>query len=543
MKKQGTHCMAGLWLCLIAVLLAACGSQAPQLPQAAQPSAAPQAPQPAPTPIAGATPVAPTTAAQAAEVPVLDYHFAASSVANALKDQAEVEDAINAILVPKIGARIRLHPYGFTEAAQKITLMLQSGEPCDLVSVSGFVPYIPAVNTGGLLPLDDLLPKYAPNLWKRLKPEWWDAARVNGKIYNAINYTGWTSYAGFWARSDLIEKYQFDWQNTKKWEDWEPFFDQIVKNEPDVTPLLTSDYWGQFWYPTYYGYDPIDESIGSGRGGSLLGVKIGDTSRTVQLVLNTPEYRQALELARRWYTKGYVDKDIIPDNDMIARRSQLKYAAFMFPGTGDFSTKAMADAEWAGVPIYTKHLQQKTLLTTSIGRTGYAVCATSKHPDLAVKYIEEVNQNPDVLNLLNYGIEGKHWVWKDKANKVIGFPEGVTAETSTWLPNAYWEFGDRRNLYLTDPADIGVWERIDKGVAEADISPIMGFTFNPKPVENEIAQVNTVAKEFERLNRGMVEDIDGTLAQYKARLQEAGIDTIIAEVQRQINEWAKTLGS
>lgn len=566
MLKHMTNRPVRFWLQMLAVfVLAACGTEAPTTPQPAQPTsggaasqvAAPtaaQADQPTTAqvaqPTAGSeatqapqpTAAAANQASQSGDVPTLDYHFAASSVANALKDQTAVEDAINAILVPKIGAKIKLHPYGFTEAGQKITLMLQSGEPCDLVSVGGFVPYVPAVNTGGLMALDDLLPKDAPNLWKRLKPEWWDAARVNGKIYNAINYIGWTSYAGFWARSDLINKYTFDWKNTKKLEDWEPLFDQVVKNEKGVTPLLTSDYWGQFWYPSYYGYDEIDGSIGSGPGGSLLGIKVGDTSRKVQLVLDTPEYRQALDLANRWYSKGYMDKDIIPDNDMIAKRSQLKYAAFMFPGTGDFSTKSMADAEWAGVPIYTQHLQQKTLLTTGIGRTGYTVCATSQHSDLAVKYIEEVNQNPDLLNLLNYGIEGKHWVWKDKANKVVALPDGVTAETATWLPNAYWEFGDRRNLYLTDPTDIGVWDRIDKGTNEADISPIMGFTFDRKPVENEIAQVNAVAKEYESINRGMISDIDGKLAEYKTKLKDAGIDKIIAEAQNQIDAWAKTNG-
>ncbi|MBA3946066.1 MAG: ABC transporter substrate-binding protein [Herpetosiphonaceae bacterium] len=540
------------------LLLVACGapsagqtSQATDTPQASggtQPPAATMAAMAttaattaAPAATAAAATEAPATqAAATGDVPELIYYLAATGAPNALKDLADVQDAINKILVPKIGAKIKLQPISFTEAAQKTMLTLQSGEPCDLLSVSSFVPYIPAVNSGGLVPLDDLLPKYAPNLWQRLKPEWWDAARVNGKIYTAPIYNGWTSYAGFWARADLIDKYKFDWKNTKKWEDWEPLFDQILKNEKDVTPILSSDYWGQFWYPTYYGYDPIDESIGSGRGGSLIGVKIGDTTRKVQLVLDTPEYRQSIDLAHKWYTKGYLLKDIIPDNDMGAKRSQLKFGVFMFPGTGDFSTQAMADTEWNHVPIYTQHLQPKTLLTTAIGRTGYSVCTTSKHPDLAVKYIEEANQNADLLNLLNFGIEGKHWVWKDKANKVIGLPPGQTMDTASWLPNAYWEFGDRRNLYLTDPTDIGVWDRIDKGINAADISPVMGFTFNPKPVENEIAQVNTVAKEFEALNRGMVDNIDSKLADYKAKLKQSGIDKIIAEAQQQIDAWSKT---
>lgn len=521
---KGQVTLAGAFLVLF--VLAACAA-----PQGAQPTAAPGSAQ------ATQAPAQATQAPAQAEVPTLDYHFAASAFPNALKDQVEVEEAMNKILAAKIGAKIKLHPYGFTEAGQKINLVLQSGEACDLISVGQFVAYVPAASSGGLLALDDLLPKYAPNLVKRFKPEWFDAARVAGKIYNAPNYNGWTSYAGFWARSDLIEKYKFDWKNTKTWEDWEPLFDQIVQNEKGVTPLLSSDFWGQFWYPSYYGYDPIDESIGSGRGGSLIGVNVNDTARQVQLVLDTPEYRKMLDLAHKWYGKGYVLKDIIPDNDMGAKRSELKFGAFMFPGTGDFSTKAMADTEWAAVPIYTQHLQPATILTTNIGRTGYAVCATSKHPDLAVKFIEEMNQDADLLNLINFGIEGKHWAWKDQANKVIELNPGKPLDQSTWLPNAYWEFGDRRNLYLTDPTDVGVWDRIDQGINAAKISPLMGFTFDPTPVKNDIAAVNTVAEEYEGLTRGMVDDIDAKLAEYKAKLKQAGIDKIIAEAQKQIDAW------
>lgn len=156
---------------------------------------------------------------------------------------------------------------------------------------------------------------------------------------------------------------------------------------------------------------------------------------------------------------------------------------------------------------------------------------------LSLLFINDRN----LYNLLNFGIEGKHWEFKDKANKLIGMPAGVTNDNVTWLPNTYWQFGDRRQLYLTDPTDIGVWGRIDKGVSEADVSPVMGFTFNRKPVEKEIAQVNTVAKEYEGLNRGRFENVDAKLAEYKTKLKEAGIDKIIAEMQKQIDEWAATL--
>ncbi|MEP7189268.1 MAG: hypothetical protein ABI901_08780, partial [Roseiflexaceae bacterium] len=194
MSKRTSTYNHRLWLgLLIVLLLAACGGQAPQtppaqeaptaVPAAAAPTAAPAAAAPTVVPAAAAptaAPAAPPTAAPAAaaNLPVLEYHFAASGAPNALKDLDEVEAAINALLAPKIGATLKLHPYSFTEAAQKINLVLQSGDPCDLVSVSGFVPFVPAVNTGGLAALDELLPKDAPNLWARIKPEWWNAARV-----------------------------------------------------------------------------------------------------------------------------------------------------------------------------------------------------------------------------------------------------------------------------------------------------------------------------------------------------------------------------
>ena len=59
--------------------------------------------------------------------------------------------------------------------------------------------------------------------------------------------------------------------------------------------------------------------------------------------------------------------------------------------------------------------------------------------------------------------------------------------------------------------------------------------------EKEIAQVNTVAKEYEGLNRGRFENVDAKLAEYKTKLKEAGIDKIIAEMQTQIDAWAATL--
>jgi hypothetical protein len=161
--------------------------------------------------------------------------------------------------------------------------------------------------------------------------------------------------------------------------------------------------WGQVWFGTYWGYDPIDDAIGSGRGGTLLGAKVGDKARKVQLVLDLPEYKEALALARRWYTKGYFDKDVVPDNDMIAN-GQLQYGSSCSPAPA-----ISPPSRWLtpnGKPSRSTPASSAQDAADHRHRRTGTPSAPPQESDLAVKAIEEVNQNEQLYNLLNFGIEG-----------------------------------------------------------------------------------------------------------------------------------------
>ena len=106
-------------------------------------------------------------------------------------------------------------------------------------------------------------------------------------------------------------------------------------------------------------------------------------------------------------------------------------------------------------------------------------------------------------------------------------------------PNAYWQFGDRHNLYLMDESDVGVFDRIDADMKNAVYSPLMGFTPDRTPIQNEIAQISTVAKPYcDPVEKGLVDPVAG-LKDCQDKLKEAGIDKVVAEIQRQVDEWAK----
>ncbi len=485
--------------------------------------------------------VMPVLSVAAQDVPTLDYYFVA--FAYKPEDLTAVENAANDILVKQIGAKVKLHPLTFTDAPTKGTLILNSGDACDVMSFSQFNPFTSAVATGGLADIGDLLQQYAPTVLGNLPPEAWNAVKKDGKTYGAPVFVGGVARAAFWVRGDLTDKYKFDWQKATKIEDWEPFFDAVLKGEGgNVIPLISSDpYWGRQWWPNYYGYDPISENIGAPGSRGMVGVKLDDPSLKVVPVAFTPEYKQAVELARKWYQKGYFLKTPPIDSEMIALRSQLKFAAFEVPFGGNWSTKAMAANEWNAKPIHTGFFQDKMVLGTgSILGAVYGVCGVSQHPAESVKFIEEMNKNVDLLNLFNYGIEGKHWVWKDKENKIVGYPDGVDGNTVGWNPNTYWQFGDKRLVYLTTPDDIGVLDRDAADLKNAIISPLLGFVPDLEPIQNELAQLSTVAKQYcDPLDKGLV-DVDTGLQECQNQIKSAGIDTIVAELQKQIDAWKAT---
>lgn len=57
------------------------------------------------------------------------------------------------------------------------------------------------------------------------------------------------------------------------------------------------------------------------------------------------------------------------------------------------------------------------------------------------------------------------------------------------------------------------------------------------PLQNELAQLATVAKQYcDPLDKGLI-DVDPGLKECQDQIKAAGMDTIVAELQKQIDAW------
>ena len=446
-------------------------------------------------------------------------------------DLQKVNDAMNVILNEKIGVQLTLEPIDFGAYNEKMQLRLAAGEQCDLIFTAPWInSYSSNVANGVLHPLDDILPEHAPGLYASMPPSTWEAVRVQGHIYGVINQQIFPKPWGVHPRKDLMDKYGFTLDSVVRYEDMEPWLAEVRDGE-GITPVFASDRSGtSLWRSQYYGLDPLDDGI------RVIAMRADDDSRTVINSFESEGFQAAADLARRWIAEGFFPEEPAPDSDARAMfRAGLFAMGYHVEKPGNDVEAEMA----YGFEFLSKNLTDPLILDTAgATATMNAVCQTSAHPEKAMQVLEEFNTNVELYNLLSRGIEGEHWVWADEANLVITYPEGVTADTSPYNPNTDWMFGNQFNAYYRDQKQVGAWEATKIMNDTAYPSKALGFVVDRTPIETEIAQVVAVWDEFVKPIEWGWDGYADNAAEVSQKLNDAGAQVIIDEVQRQLDAWA-----
>lgn len=470
----------------------------------------------------------PTAAQDQSDLPELVYIYPGGQQ----EDLEMVEDALSEYMAERIGATIDLRPVDWGAYNDQLSLMNASGEEYDIAFTASWINnYYANISQENFIPLEDLLVENAPGYWASMTPETWEAARVGGSIYGAINQQIFVKPFGPYIRTDVLQAIgmEDEFANITSYADLEPILaaikdyadeDEVLTHVAyNLAPLLVAENWG---------YDPM---------GTGLVVDIDDPTAQVQIYSETPEYREAVQMIRRWYEAGYVPSDPALWDEIDAAWTAGLFAVrvsdIVKPGGN-----AEVEARW-GWPVTSKALAEPVLTTSSVTATMNGVSYTSEHPDLVVKFFELLNTDPVFYNMLAHGIEGEHWEWADEEAQLIRPANGAESFDATgYNPNTGWMFGNTFNAYYTDPTQVGAWEATAELNRSARPSPLLGFTFDPSEVETEVASVTAVIQEYnDPLGSGQVEDVETGIATLNQALKDAGIERIRDEMQRQIEEW------
>jgi len=431
------------------------------------------------------------------------------------KDAGEIEKAVNEYLKDKINATIKFYSLDWGTYEAKMKAMIAAGETFDIAfTATWFNNYVENARKKAFVPLNDLLDKYAPKTKELLGDKFLKGSQIDGVNYaipankeKARNY-------GYLYNKNIAEKYGFDMSTVKQWSDLEPMLQVIKEKETGIVPIIR----GKTINDIEWNAANVDE----------VGLMLPDGKYYNQY--ETSEFKEAYDLARKFYQAGFYRKDVAVQKDTEQVISSGKFfinAVNLKPGYAD---EQNVKNKQNGFEVVQIDITKPVVTNSETMGSLQAISSTSKNPERAMMFLELFNTDPYLNNLINFGIEGKHY--KKISDQVIepiadsGYNMGMT-----------WMFGNQFINYLLPTEDPNKWQMFEDYNNAAVPALDLGFIFNSEPVKSEIAATNNVIKQYkEVLDYGAV-DPASQLPKFIDKLKAAGSDKIVAEKQKQFDEW------
>ncbi|QHW31379.1 ABC transporter substrate-binding protein [Paenibacillus rhizovicinus] len=462
-------------------------------------------------------------------------------------DLGAVQSAMNDYLkktYPDMNMTVKLNPIDWSAYADKLNLMMSSGEKFDLLWTANWMNFETQVNKGALLPLDELVDQYGPDI-KSVEGDLLDGAKRNGKLFGIHVHQELGNPQGIALRKDLIDKYHIDLTplQSGEFKDLEPILKTIKENEPSVTPAVGP----AFPLGAYFGSGSMESIIGP------VGLDQRDTNPDNEFkvvdMYETPRYMELAKLTHDWYKAGYINKDATTPGVDIWKKFQAK-TAFAAIGTDLEIVKDMAIGQPSvmagksaqlGMDIIQVPMNIDRLHTSKLSATLQAVSQTSKDPARAMMLLDLFYKDQNLLTLFNYGVEGTHYALN---NGQIDVPQGKTKDNVGFYHDNQWMLGNQMLNYTRlgeDPNKYKNYEQFNEMV-KSQPSPLIGFVFDSEPVKNELIAVSKVQSTFDPgLQSGQLNP-ETDLPKMISKLKAAGLDKVLGEAQKQIDAWRTANG-
>jgi putative aldouronate transport system substrate-binding protein len=446
------------------------------------------------------------------------------------KDEAKIEAKINDYLKPKINVTIDLQPIDWGQWDSKMNLLKASREPMDIIFTAQWNGHANDVAKQVFLALDDnngpdgnLLTQYGQGIIKSLDPAFLAGAKVNGHNYGVPTNKELAAQGGVIYRKDIADKLGLTAKlnAVKTVADLDAILAVVKAKQPGMTPLFLRD--GDNFNSHYF---IQQDFLGDTQIEGL--IRKDETSTKVITRFDDKKYMDQLALTRSFFKKGYINRDAAT-TQLSGQDALKKGNVFMIPA----SLKPGKDAELALATGLVGKLKQinMTARTVSTGETAgsmLGISSTSKDPARAMMFINLLHSDKFLNNLLNFGIEGEHYV------KVSSEVIKAGPSAANYNPGATWMFGNQFLNYVWDTEASNKWSAFKNFNRGAKLSPALGFTFDAQPVKSQVASLVTVrSKYIAGLETGSIDP--SKAKEFQAKEKANGLDKVIAEKQKQLN--------
>ncbi|MFD2701275.1 ABC transporter substrate-binding protein [Paenibacillus shunpengii] len=437
-----------------------------------------------------------------------------------VSDVSSVETAMSELARQKIGATVKLIPITGSNYSNQMNLMLAGSEKLDLVYTSVWMGFETQASRGQLIPMDELLSTHGAKILNEVPSYGLEAGQIQGETYGIPSLKGWALTPSFVIATEIIKELNINSSGIRTWTDLTSVLQKLKEVKPEMIPMASYNTSEAPGTAMMY-FDPLGLTAGvlpfEGEGYQLLQAE------------ETELYNETVNLMRSWYQQGYFSKDIATTQETAATLVKNGKAASYIRNINDcYSESVPAGTELTCIPM-----EEPYMTRNSISSNMISISRNSEQPEKAMQFMELLYTDSEMMNLFVNGIEGVHYV---KQGDQIALPEGKDSTGYASNPSL---IGNNFLTYVWSGNDPDMWTAVQKTNGAAVKSRAMGFSFDISGVKNEITAVSNVDNQY---STGFMTGISdpALIPEYVSKLKAAGIERIIQEKQKQMDEWLLT---
>ncbi|MDI6619305.1 MAG: extracellular solute-binding protein [Clostridiales bacterium] len=435
------------------------------------------------------------------------------------------------------------------ETAQKFNLVMASGNLPDIISWGVKNDIVKYGKEGALIPLEDLIKKYGPNITSVLNNPpidkvpyqqniWGDITANDGHIYS-IPFLNPSDAIGpvFGIRTDWLNKLELKIPDTtddlynvlKKFKEADPNGNGKADEIPYVADTAHWD-----------GILPLVNSFGG-----HMGLYLDKNEDTIKYGPINDSYKKGLEYINKLFSEGLIDKEyanVTRDQWLQKITNNQTGLIFVWPGSGlgsaNKAIEKIGDARYdAIIPFKGPNgdRYKDTSLSGSLAGLRSSISSTTKYKVEIIKLIDYMFSKDGEL-LVNYGIEGKHYTMVDGkpqyTDYILKNPDSKDPELAkvssglktTVLP--WWDTWDAEmgTMKQTAPWTVKAWEIYrEPGIIEA---PLPQVTIDDASINRKLADIETYKQQ--EINKFITgQQPLSNFSNYVSQVKKMGIDEVL----------------
>ena len=449
------------------------------------------------------------------------------------RDLQLVEDAINEITIPEINVEIELYPLGFMDAATQVGLMISSQDQLDLIVCISRSDYLSLVNKNMLIELSDLLEEYGQGIIETA-PRAIPGGYVGENLYGIPSVEKYGRTYGVIMAKEVVDAVGWDKFEDLTLDELGEFLAKAHELYPDKTLIQLSGggnniaNFERAYYVDFLGADAAC--------GGIMGIGEGEGDQIVN-IFATEEYAYYCQKMHEWYEAGYFNLDAATqteaDQNFVSTGNAFGY--WLQTELDMVPSQSAAN----GVEMVALNTRSQKLVQGDIAAQTWSIPYTCEDPEAAMKFLNMMWTNEDLINLIYYGIEGVDYRFMDDGSGRIDYLEGESAQTVGYH-QWFGLYGNTPLEYVwsSQPADLKeMREKFNTELGEEDISRFFGYSFDPNTMKTQYSAVNDVILTYRTSLECGVVDPETVLPQFISALETAGINDIIEANQKALDEW------